>query len=327
MARRSGTGEFGLIARAFAPLATHRGAFALTDDAAIIPAKAGMDVIVTKDAIVEGVHFLANDPPETVARKLLRVNVSDIAAKGAKPFGYFVAAAFPRGAPGVYAAAFARGLARDQAAYGMTLFGGDTVATPGPATFSCTMFGYAPRGRMMRRRGAKAGDDLWVTGTIGDSGAGLSALRDGWAEGDADRAWLAARYRLPEPPAAFGPDLQGLASAALDVSDGLIQDAGHLARMSEVSLTIILDAIPLSPQYARIAGDAKASRIAAAQAGDDYQILFTAPARKRTAIEALGRKHIVRVSRIGASAVGTGVHVKDRNGRGVRITRAGYTHF
>lgn len=327
MARRSGNSEFGIIARAFAPLATHRGAYGLLDDAAVVPIKAGTDLAVTKDAIVEGVHFLPTDPPDLVARKLLRVNVSDLAAKGATPGGYFVAAAFPKDRAAAYATAFARGLARDQSAYGLSLFGGDTVATPGPATFSCTMFGYAPRGRLIRRGGAKPGEDLWVTGTIGDSGAGLALWRAGAERGNADEIWLKTRYQLPEPPASFGAGLTGLATAALDVSDGLVQDAGHLAAVSGVAVSIRLSAVPLSPQLIRVFGDSVATRRAAIQAGDDYQVLFAAPVRKRAVIEALARHHIVRATRIGTIGAGAGVEIVDDKGRKIRLARSGYTHF
>jgi thiamine-monophosphate kinase len=308
-------------------LATHRGAYGLLDDVAIVPAKAGMDLVVTKDTIVEGVHFLPSDPPEMVARKLLRVNVSDIAAKGAKPAGYFLSAAFRKDGAAACALAFARGLARDQALFGMTLFGGDTVTTPGPATYSCTMFGYALRGRVIRRGGAKPGDDLWVTGTIGDSGAGLALWRDASAPDTPDARWLKTRYQLPEPPVAFGAGLTGLASAAMDVSDGLAQDAGHLAQVSGVALRIEIGSVPLSPQLMRIQGDTLPIRQAAVQAGDDYQILFTAPPRKRAAIEALAAKNIVRATRIGRAETGTGVDLRDKKGRRIRLKRTGYTHF
>lgn len=328
MARRNGgPGEFGVIARVFAPLAAHPGAFGLRDDAAVVPRRAGTDLVVTKDAIVEGVHFLPDDPPDLVARKLLRVNVSDLAAKGAKATGYFLAAALPQDGAARYAARFGQGLAKDQKLYGLQLFGGDTVVTAGPVWFSCTMFGAAPRGRMIRRSGAKAGHDLWLTGTIGDSGTGLALWRGTAVGAPADVEWLKSRYRLPEPPAGFGPGLHGIASAALDVSDGLLQDAGHLARESAVALTIDIEMIPLSPQNLRVSGDTLAARCAAVQAGDDYQILFTAPARKRAAIEALGQRHIVRVTRIGAVEAGDGARLIDRRGRIVHLKKRGYTHF
>jgi thiamine-monophosphate kinase len=327
MARRNSPGEFTAIARLFAPLALQRGAFGLRDDAAIVPSRAGTDLVVTKDAIVEGVHFLSSDPPDLVARKLLRVNVSDLAAKGAKPAGYFLATAYPKGRAASYATAFARGLAKDQATYRLSLYGGDTVTTPGPAAFSCTMFGYAPRGRMIRRTGAKPGDDVWVTGTIGDSGAGLALFQAGTDDRSADAVWLMRRYQLPDPPAAFGTELPGLASAGIDVSDGLIQDAGHLANISGVGVAIYLSEVPLSPQLVRLRGDSKATRTMAVQAGDDYQILFAAPIRKRAFIEALARKHIVRATRVGVAVAGGEVQVLDAGGRPVQLKRAGYTHF
>jgi thiamine-monophosphate kinase len=327
MARGEAKGEFGVIAKVFAPLALHPGAFGLRDDAAILPRKSGLDLVVTTDAIVEGVHFLSSDPPDLVARKLLRVNVSDLAAKGARPTGYFLTTAFPRAAAARTATAFGRGLAKDQKTFGLALFGGDTVVTSGPQSYSCTMFGYAPRGRILRRAGAKPGDDLWVTGTIGDSGAGLALFQHHLKAGGVDAEWLKRRYQIPEPPCNFGLGLVGLASAAMDVSDGLLQDAGHLAHESGVALSLSLPSVPLSPQMVRVMGDTRETRLAAIVAGDDYQILFAAPSRKRPAIEALAAKNIVRVSRIGAAESGAGVKVLDERGRKAKVDRAGYTHF
>lgn len=221
-------GEFLIIRDFFAPLAAEApGAFGLTDDAALIG-----DFVVTKDMLIEGVHFLKTDPMDLVARKLVRVNVSDLAAKGAKPIGYFLACAWPSGVKRTAIEDFARGLKEDQTRYKIALYGGDTTrhaAAAGALTLSATFFGAAPRSGMVRRDGATAGDDLFVSGAIGDAGLGLAALQKLEKFSAADRDYLSGRYRLPEPRVTLGGALPGLANASIDVSDGLLADAGHLA--------------------------------------------------------------------------------------------------
>src|SRR6059058_548763 len=173
----SGADEFGEIARLFRPLTGGApGAFDLLDDAAVVPQRAGFDLVVTKDAMVEGVHFPVGEAPDLVARKLLRVNLSDLAAKAAEPFACFLAVAWPPAYGPAERAAFARGLGEDLRAYGVALLGGDTVRTPGPFTASLTALGWVPEGRMLRRAGARPGDVLAVSGTIGDGTLGLAAI-------------------------------------------------------------------------------------------------------------------------------------------------------
>ncbi|HAH10336.1 MAG TPA: thiamine-phosphate kinase, partial [Alphaproteobacteria bacterium] len=277
MARsKAASREFALIARHFAPLATHRAALALRDDAALLVPEKGHSLVITKDAIAEGVHFLASDPMDLVARKLLRVNVSDLAAKGAKPLGYFLATAFPDGTTDQAVAMFCKGLKADQKTYGLSLLGGDTIRTFGPAVFSCTMIGTVAGRRFVSRNGAKPGDDLWVTGTLGDSGQGLALLQQRATAPEKAASALMRRYWLPSPPFSFHAHLAGLAHAALDVSDGLLQDAGHLAELGGVQLAVRLEAIPLSSAFVKSAGRSNAAKLTAATSGDDYQILFSA---------------------------------------------------
>jgi thiamine-monophosphate kinase len=321
------SGEFGLIAKYFAPLAKDPGAFGLKDDAAILPKRPGYDLVVTKDAIVEGVHYLASDPLDTVAQKLLRVNVSDLAAKGAMPAGYLLMTAFAKHTQEKSVALFARGLARDQAVYGLSLWGGDTVATPGPPSFSCTMMGWVKAGRMLRRSGARPGDETWVTGTIGDSGEGLALLRAGAAANDPKTRALIKAYRIPNPPAAFGALLPGLASAAMDVSDGLIQDAGHMAAASGVALSLDFASIPLSLALLSRNRSGKDARLKACAAGDDYQILFAAAPKMAKAILAAAAHTKTRVTRIGAISKGRGVTVLSPSGEPIALSKRGYTHF
>lgn len=271
----SGADEFGEIARLFRPLTGGAaGAFDLLDDAAIVPQRPGFDLVITKDAIVEGVHFPVGEAPGLVAKKLLRVNLSDLAAKAAEPFGCFLAVAWPKTFGPADREAFARGLGEDLKSYGVDLLGGDTVSTPGPFTLSLTALGWVPAGRMVRRGGAKPGDILAVSGTIGDGALGLLAVR---GEIDDADGHLADRYRLPTPRL----DLRAAvarATAAADVSDGLVADAGHIAEVSAVRLSLDLQQMPLSPAAHRWL-DAQPDRTAAlvklATGGDDYEVVAT----------------------------------------------------
>jgi thiamine-monophosphate kinase len=281
-----GPDEFGQIAALFRPLT--RGApeaLDLLDDAAVIPSRPGFDLVVTKDALVEGVHFLPSDPPDLIARKLLRVNLSDLAAKGAQPYGYFLATAWPKAFGWPQRQAFAEGLRADGETYGLTLLGGDTVSTPGPLTLSATMLGWVPAGRMVRRGWAKLGDLVLVSGTIGDGGLAWRAARGEIA--DPDGAHL-DRYRLPVPRVELRERLLDHAHAAADVSDGLIADAGHVAQASGLGLRLDLDRMPLSARVAEwLAEQADRGQglLSLASLGDDYEIVCTAAPE---AAEALG---------------------------------------
>lgn len=270
--------EFETIERLFAPLAGP-GGLQLLDDAAVLPARPGYDLVLTKDALVEGVHFLPGDPLDLVARKLLRVNLSDLAAKAAEPAGYLLACAWSPRCGWPERTAFAAGLAHDQALFGVALLGGDTVTTPGPLTLSATLLGWAPEGTMVRRSGARPGDRLYVSGTIGDGALGLLAARGQLDLPAADVAWLADRYRLPRPRLDLRAALRAGASAAADISDGLAADAGRIARASGFSVSLDLARLPLSPPAARWLAaqpDEAAARLQLATGGDDYELVATA---------------------------------------------------
>src|SRR3954471_4464130 len=242
------SGEDSLIARYFKPIATDPGAFALVDDAAVLQAQ-GADIVVTTDAIVEGVHFLPDDPPETIARKALRVNLSDVAAKGATPAGFLLTLAL-RAVDDAWLKPFAAALGEDAKSYACPLLGGDTVSTPGPLTISVTAFGRVPVGKMVHRRGARPGDRVVVSGTIGDAALGLAILRGGKVHAAANdaaaREFLVGRYRVPQPRVALAALVREYASAAMDVSDGLAGDLAKLCGVSAVSAAIDLESIPLS---------------------------------------------------------------------------------
>lgn len=322
-------GEFDLIARYFAPLAGPEG-LGLTDDAAVLTPPAGEDLVLTTDANVESVHFLPDAPPDRIARRLLRTNLSDLAAKGARPLGYLLTLVLPQTADAAWLAAFAEGLAADQARYGVHLFGGDTVSTPGPLAASIAALGAVPAGRMLKRAGARSGDALFVTGAIGDGVFGLDAARGGLTDLPEDqRAYLQDRYALPQPRVRFGTALaaSGLATAAADVSDGLVADAGHIAKASGLAIDIAAAAVPLSAAAEAVVEAAPERLLDALTGGDDYEIVFTAPASKLADLTVLAGEFDLRVTRIG-TAVGPGgaARLLDPSGAPVVLARRGYTH-
>lgn len=268
----SGPDEFEQIARLYRPLTKGAAeAFDLLDDAAAIPSRPGFDLVITKDAMVQGVHFLSDEAPGLIARKLLRVNLSDLAAKGAEPYGYFLAVAWPPSFGWSERQAFAAGLAQEGA--NLVLLGGDTVSTHGPLMASLTMLGWVPAGRMIRRGGARVGDLVMVSGVIGDGWLGLAAAR---RELDDPDGYLADRYRLPTPRLDLRAALRDQVHAAADVSDGLIADAGHIAKASGAGLRLNLERLPLSPaahRWLSLQDDRAAGLLALASGGDDYEIV------------------------------------------------------
>lgn len=324
-----GPDEFDLIATLFAPLSRgFPGALDLTDDAALMQVPAGEELVVTVDAMVAGVHFLADDPADLVARKLIRVNLSDLAAKGAAPVGVLLAAAFPAGVTADWLGRFAAGLGEDLAHFGIALIGGDTVATPGPLTLSLTAFGRVPVGSALLRRGARAGDDIWVSGSLGDGALGLLAAQAALPDlGADDNAWLADRYRLPRPRTNVGPNLIGMAHAGMDISDGLVQDLGHLCRASGLAAEIEAARLPLSRAAAR-ALEFNQTRLASVlEGGDDYELLFTAAPGRASDIAALGERTGVALTRIGRMVPGSGVSVLAADGSRIETGRGGWRHF
>ena len=304
-----GRDEFALIARHLAPLARTPAARGLLDDAAFLE-NAG-PLVVTADAIVEGVHFLPDDPIDTVAQKALRVNISDVVAKGATPSHYLLTLQWPATRPASEIGQFAAGLARDQATFGCTLLGGDTTATPGPLGVAVTMFGKPLGAVPPSRRDAKVGDDVWVTGSIGDGRLGLLALTEGLPMLNAIAvAQLVERYRVPTPRLAFAPAIAAFAHASMDISDGLIDDAWKIAVASGVRLMLDPDATPLSaPALAWLAaqGDRRLGLTALLNGGDDYEVLFTAAPSARGRLLEAADDAGVPLRQIGAVAAGQGV--------------------
>jgi len=322
MAEPRKAGEFELIRRHFRPLAAP-GALGLMDDAATLAPPPGRDLVMTVDAMVSGVHFLPDDPPDLVGRKLLRVNLSDLAAKGAVPLGYLLTAAWTAELPEEWIAGFARGLGEDQREFGCALLGGDTVSTPGPLWFSLAAFGHVGAGAMLRRDGARAGDLVFVSGTLGDGALGLRAIRGELPDlSPADRAFLADRYRLPRPRVALGPRLVGIASAAMDVSDGLLADLGHIAEASAVAAVVEAERAPLSAAAAR-AGRPDL----VLGGGDDYEILFCAAPQDEARVGGLAAELGLPLTRIGRIETGAGVTAVDAKGAPVAIGSTGWKHF
>lgn len=320
--------EFDRIRTFFAPLvAGVPAALGLADDAAVLTPPPGRDVVLTKDALVAGVHFLPTDPPDLIARKLVRVNLSDLAAKGAEPLGVLLACAFPPDWDDTAIAAFAAGLGEDCAAFGAPLLGGDTVSTPGPATFSLTALGTVPTGTMIRRSGAQVGDCLAVSGTLGESALGLAVLQGRLAGVSPDEAAaLADRYHLPRPRLALGQALRGLVRAGLDISDGLVQDASHL---SGVACRIEAEAVPLSPAVRRLVqADPARWWEDILAGGDDYELLVAVAPEHWAEAQARAQALGVPLTAIGhctASPPGT-VVVVDGAGQGLALSRTGYQH-
>lgn len=330
-APKTSSAEDSLITRYFKPLATDPGAFGLVDDAAILSAS-GDDIVVTTDAVVEGVHYLATDPPDTIARKALRVNLSDLAAKGAAPAGFVLTLAL-RSKEDAWLRPFADALGEDAQTFACPLLGGDTVSTPGPQMISITAFGRVPKGRMVGRMGAKPGDLILVTGTIGDAALGLDVLTGGaaataLASDTAAREALISRYRIPQPRNVLAQAVCDHATAAMDVSDGLAGDLTKLCAASGVSATVNVASLPLSPTAAGLVARNAICVETLLAGGDDYEVLCTVPPAQSDALIAAGRAVGLNVTAIGTIVAG---HERPRfldgQGQELALKRLSYSHF
>ncbi len=324
------SGEDRIIARYFRPLAKHPGAFRLIDDAAALTPPAGAELVLTVDAIVGGVHFFPDDPPDTVAKKALRVNLSDLAAKGARPAGFLLALALPKDTSETWIAGFARGLGADAKSYACPLLGGDSVRTPGPVTISITAFGTLPKGTMVRRAGARAGDRLLVTGTIGDAALGLVVHLHGdyWKLGRSERKHLTDRYLVPQPRNAIAEAVRRHASAAMDISDGLPGDLDKLCAASGVSADVEIARVPLSPAARHVVETEPGMVWRVLIGGDDYEIVCAVPPKNLPAFRAAAAKVRVPVAEIGVVKKGRGPsRFLDRTGNPLLFTRRSFSHF
>ena len=329
MNKRPLPGEFELIERFFAPLAKDfPGALALKDDAAVIEIAPGHRLVATTDALVAGVHYLVDDPPALVARKLLRVNLSDIAAMGAKACAYLLALALPKDTDAAWLEGFADGLRADAREFECPLAGGDTVVTDGPATLALSALGQVPEGGELRRSTAKVGDRIFVSGSIGDGALGLKALNGELGIlAQRHRDYTIERYRLPRPRLALGQRLVGLAHAAIDISDGLIADLGHVCETSGVGAEIQSALLPKS-DAARIAlADDPGLLSALMTGGDDYELLFTVAPEASVTVAGLARDLDLPLTAIGFITGKDGVDVTDAEAAGIVLDSPGFRHF
>jgi thiamine-monophosphate kinase len=322
-------GEFDLIDRYFAPLTRSlSGAANLTDDTASVPISVGHEAVLTMDTMVAGVHFFPDDPAGDVARKLLRVNLSDLASACARPLTYFLAMSLPAGTEEGWVADFASGLEEDQEIFGVALSGGDTTVTPGPVTLSLTAMGETPTGKVKRRSTAQPGQDIYVSGTIGDAALAFHQIEsEGLAAVMARSPMLVERLRRPEPRVGLGLRLRDLATAMVDISDGLVADLGHICDASEVGAVLELARVPLSPHVAElIEGDPSLAE-RAITGGDDYELLFTALPEDAEALATLADDLDVPLCLIGQTTEDTKVTIRSLSGEIMSLERAGWQHF
>ncbi|PVB63283.1 thiamine-phosphate kinase [Labrenzia sp. 011] len=325
--------EFALIRQYFAPLASDPGSLGLTDDAAVLTPEAGLDLVLTKDMLAADIHFFAEDAPEAIAAKAIRVNLSDLAAKGARPRGYLMGLALPADWTEAWLERFCKGLAADQAAYDIQLLGGDTIRSGNGLQISITAIGEVEKGRTVRRSGARPGDALFVSGTIGDAAAGLEArLRPDFSRGhdltESEELHILDRYLLPRPRTRLAPLVTRYASAALDVSDGLIADCTHMAKASAVDMTIDLDRVPFSSALQHLRVKAPQDFARCLNGGDDYEILASVPAEEATAFLLSAEVAGCPVVQIGRVESGNGAVRLTESGRPVTLgSQGGFRHF
>ena len=326
-------GEFDIIARYFAPLATEAAALALRDDAAVLVVAEGYELIATCDTLIEGVHFLPDDPPDSIGYKALSVNLSDLAAKGARGHVYLLSLAVRRDTQPSWFEAFAAGLRELQQGTGISLVGGDTTASPGPLTITITALGLVRHGHAVLRHGAKKGDRLYVSGTIGDAALGLRLLKDAaltrtWDLSAEDQAFLIDRYRRPQPRTELVIPVRNFAQSAIDVSDGLVGDVEKLAQVSRVGAVIEAGKVPLSPAARKALAHEPELLASLLTAGDDYEIVAAVPETSVSAFEAEAKNKGMPVTAIGRiSGSGGEVKVLSPDGKPLELDRKGYAHF
>jgi thiamine-monophosphate kinase len=326
--------EEALIQGFLAPLAAgFPGAFGLTDDCAVLAPLEGQEFVLKTDAVAAGVHFLAFDEPQDIAWKALAVNVSDLVAKGATPVGYLMSLAFPEAPSHDWMHEFADGLAAAQRQFGIKLMGGDTDRRDGPLSVTITAIGRVAQGRMVRRGTAKAGDHLLVSGTLGDAGLGLvvhenrKVTRTDWKLDRAELDFLEQRYLRPEPRQALIEPLLEFATAAMDLSDGLVKDLDRMCRASGVGARVRESELPYSRPARKVMDALEGWRQVGLTGGDDYEVLAAVrPGNVEGYIRAAARAGVV-VTRIGEAVEGRGVTVVGADGRPLVIEKAGYDHF
>jgi len=330
--KREQLGEFEIIARYFAPLAKNPAALGLLDDAAVLAVPEGHELVLTTDTIIEDVHFLAGDPPASIAHKALAVNLSDLAAKGARPEAYLLDLALADPPSAGWLQNFAAGLRALQEEADIDLLGGDTSSTPGPMSITITALGLVPLGEAVLRRGAMAGDRVCVSGTIGDAALGLRLLKDPklaakWKLSDEESEFIIDRYRRPSARSMLAAPLRDCGRAAIDVSDGLVGDLQKLCKCSGVGAVIEAERVPLSAAATKaLAADASLLPVLLT-AGDDYEILAAMEQRHESAFEADAREHGVAVTTIGTIEPGAGEVTVMQSGAALDLRHTGFAHF
>jgi thiamine-monophosphate kinase len=327
------TPEDKLIARFFRPLATHPGALALSDDAACFTPPDGHELILTTDAVVSGIHVLPDETPDAIARKALRVNLSDLAAKGATPAAFLMSLALPRATGDDWLAAFCAGLKADAETYRVSLLGGDTDRVDGALTVTIFALGTLPRGAMVKRSGAQPGDHILVSGSIGDAALGLMLRRDPalaarWSLTGSERDHLLDRYRLPQPRVTLAEALRSHASAAIDVSDGFVGDVSKLLRVSGMSGKIDIAKVPLSAGATRALAADAALQDTIFGGGDDYEIVCTLPEDSLAAYQAAAHAAGVSTHVVGRVHAGEEPpQFRDAAGNPLTFGRGSFSHF
>ena len=326
-------GEFELIARYFAPLANDAAALALRDDAAVLRPPESREIVISCDTIVAGVHFLPDDPPDSIAHKALAVNLSDLAAKGAKPYVYLLAVALPAEPDPAWLEAFASGLRKLQEQASICLVGGDTTRTPGPLTITITALGLVPQGHSVLRLGAKPGDRLYVSGSLGDACLGLRLLKDpalaaAWNLSEEDRSFLIGRYRRPEPRGNLALLVRNFAQGAIDVSDGLVSDVQKLAQVSHVGALIETARVPFSSAAQKALKRNPELLATLITAGDDYEIVAAVPEATAVGFEAEVAAKGATLTMIGRIEDHAGeVRVLSPDGETLKLEHSGFSHF
>ncbi|QHI95547.1 thiamine-phosphate kinase [Aristophania vespae] len=313
-------GEFDFIGRHFKSLAGE-GAFDLRNDGAVISLTPNHELVVSTDTMVENRHFLPFDPPKTIGQKLLRCNLSDLAAMGAEPLSYTLNVTVPLSHKysDEWFKAFAEGLAEDQKRFKLFLLGGDTTASDGPMVFTLTIFGRVSSGKALRRDMAKEDDSVWVTGTLGAAALGLHARLK---ELDDPSHLLTKAYLLPEPR--LGLSLHGIVSACMDISDGVLQDANHIAEESGVHIDLYESELPMIEATRNAPSQWEKTRLLG---GDDYELLLTCPKDKEDDLVKECLKHQVKITRIGRVSKGHGVQMLAKNGQPIKFDKLGWQHF
>ena len=318
--------EFQIISDFFSPLAKEKGSFNLLDDAAALCTDKEKEFVVSTDMLISGVHFLPDDKPENIACKSIRVNISDVISKGAKPKYYFLSIALPGNLNDEWIKLFSKALSNEQEIYDISLMGGDTVSTNGPLTINIVCFGVVKKNKMIRRSGAKVGDNLYVTGEIGSSKIGLEIITQKIEADDPHKSYFLNKYRFPNPKHKLGPELVDIASSSVDISDGLLADLNHICKASNVKAKINYFSIPKSDLIAELSISENIVNEVLLNGGDDYEILFTSRIGNHQKILNLSMSFGVNITNIGVIEDGKGIEILDENHKKIDILLDGYKH-